>query len=227
MIQPRNYPELLAKSLVLEPEPFAVMAHDDQPLIEGLALTALVGMLVGIARVVRGLLFSWAMPPAVAFEAVARQAVGMLPPGAEPAARALLESWQRFTFTAGYDTGWARLFSLIWAPFVLIVLWLAAGLLVYGVGRVAGGLGSLPRVLGASALIAAPFTLFLVSAIPFVAINPLLPAAWGMLIAYRAAQSTHNLPWQTAAWVTVIAAALLLVAIGLIALGAGLFVVWL
>ena len=69
MIQPRTYPELLAKALMLEPEPFAVMTHDDQPIIEGLVLTALVGVGVGVARTIGGLLFSWAMPPAAALEA--------------------------------------------------------------------------------------------------------------------------------------------------------------
>jgi hypothetical protein len=227
MIQPRSYPELMAKALVLEPEPFAVMTHDDQPIIEGLVLTALVGALVGIARVVRGLLFSWAMPPAVALESVARQAVAILPPQVEPAALALVDGWQRIGFYAGYDTGWARLISLIWVPFAFMALWLLAGLLLFAIGRMLGGTGSLRQVLGASALMVAPATLLWFTAIPFVAVSPLLPLVWGMLMLYRAAQMAHELTWQAAAWATVIAATLLLVIGMMAAASIGLLVVWL
>ncbi len=229
MIQPRSYPELLAKALVLEPEPFVVMTHDDQPVIEGLVLTALLGALVGAARVLGGLLFSWAMPPAAALEAIARQAAGMITPydlrGVMPLPA---EGWYAFRLFAGYDTGWAHLFALVWTPFAFIVLWVAAGLLIYAIGRMAGGKGALRQVLGASALVAAPGALFLMSAIPFVAISPLLPAVWGMLILYRAAQTAHRLPWQTAAWTTMIAAALLLVGGALlVSTASALMLVWL
>lgn len=228
MIQPRSYPELLAKALVLEPEPFVVMTHDDQPVIEGLVLTALLGVLVGVARVVGGLLFSWAMPPAAALEAIARQAAGMISPtNLRVVAPLPVESWYAFRLFTGYDSGWARLFALVWAPFVFVALWLAAGLLIYAIGRMAGGKGALREVLGASALVAAPGSLFLVSAIPFVAISPLLPAVWGMVILYRAAQTAHGFSWQTAAWTTVIAAALLLVVGALLVFAAGaLLLVW-
>jgi hypothetical protein len=228
MIQPRTYPELLAKALMLEPEPFAVMTHDDQPIIEGLVLTALVGVGVGVARTIGGLLFSWAMPPAAALEAAARQAAAMrMPNGVGIALPLPVESWTLFRLSAGYDTGWALLFSLIFAPFLMLVVWLAAGLLAYAVGRMAGGTGTLRQVLGASALVAAPAVLLLLTFIPFVAINPLLPIVWGLLILYRAMQSAHNMAWQTAAWATVIAAALLLAAGALLAGSVGALLVWL
>ncbi len=211
MIQPRSYPELLAKSLVLEPEPFDVMIQDDQPVIEGLVLTALVGVLVGIARVVGGLLYSWAMPPAASVEAIARNAAGMLAMGDTAISSGIATIWQIARLALGYDTGWLRLFSLIWMPFLLLIQWLAVGLLIYAIGRVLGGKGTLPQLLGASALVAAPSMLLLITAFPFVTMNPLLPTFWAMLILYRAAQTAHGLSWKTAAVTTVITVALLLV----------------
>lgn len=224
MIQPRSYPELLAKALVLEPEPFAVMTHDDQPIIEGLVLTALIGVLVGVARVVGGLLFSWAVPPAAALEAVARQAAGLLALGDSLISRAVVGGWQIVRFMAGYDTGWVRLFSLVWEPFLLLAQWLIAGLLIYAIGRMVGGKGTLRQLLGASALVVAPSALLLITVIPFVAINPLLLAVWGALILYRAAQTAHLLPWKTAAVATIITVALMLVIGALVAVGAGALV---
>lgn len=224
MIQPRSYPELLARALVLEPEPYAIMTHDDQPIVEGLALTAIVGMVVGVARMLGGLLFSWAMPPAAALEAVARQASGILAMEDSPAGRVMGDGWQIFRFMTGYDTGWVRLFSVVWEPFLLLAQWLIAGLLIYAIGRMLGGKGTLRQLLGACALVVAPSALLLITVIPFVAISPLLLAAWGMLILYRAAQTAHALPWKAAAATTVITVALMLVIGALAAMGAGAFV---
>ena len=70
MLQPRKYPTLLGQTLVLEPAPFIAMAEDDEPVAEGLFLTAIVGLLIGMAQFIGGLLFSWAMPPATAVQTV-------------------------------------------------------------------------------------------------------------------------------------------------------------
>ena len=50
MLEPQFYPELVARALVLDEEPFAAMVDDDNPWVEGLALTAVVGVTVGIAQ---------------------------------------------------------------------------------------------------------------------------------------------------------------------------------
>ena len=49
MLQPRSYPELVAKALVLENEPFETMVDDDAPWLEGLVLVAVVSLAGGVA----------------------------------------------------------------------------------------------------------------------------------------------------------------------------------
>ncbi len=46
MLQPKTYPELVGKALVLEAEPFLTLAEDDNPWVEGLFLVTCVGVLV-------------------------------------------------------------------------------------------------------------------------------------------------------------------------------------
>ena len=73
MLQPRTYPELIGKTLVLEAEPFITMIEDDDPWVEGLFLTLCIGLLVGAAQLIGGLLLTATMPPADAvFEALWR-----------------------------------------------------------------------------------------------------------------------------------------------------------
>jgi hypothetical protein len=64
MLQPRSYPELVGKALVLEAEPFLTMAEDDNPWVEGLFLVTCVGVLLGGAHLIGGLLWTASMPAA-------------------------------------------------------------------------------------------------------------------------------------------------------------------
>lgn len=52
MLEPQLYPELVAKALVLDEEPFVAMIDDDNPWVEGLALTTVVGVIAGAAQAV-------------------------------------------------------------------------------------------------------------------------------------------------------------------------------
>ncbi len=56
MLQPRSYPELMGKALMLEADPFIVMVDDDNPWVEGLFMVVVVGIAVGAAHLVGSLL---------------------------------------------------------------------------------------------------------------------------------------------------------------------------
>ncbi len=64
MLQPRSYPELIGKTLVLEAEPFIIMTDDDEPWVEGLFFTLVLGLLAGIAQLIGNLLMTASLPPA-------------------------------------------------------------------------------------------------------------------------------------------------------------------
>ena len=210
MLQPRTYPTLLGQTLVLEPAPFIAMAEDDEPVAEGLFLTAIVGLLVGAAQFLGGLLFSWVMPPAAAVQTILFQVERELDRfgwGALGDRAPRLWGWGSLVY--GYDTGWLRVFNLVWEPFTLLVQWLVVGVVVFAVARALGGSGTLKQTLGATALVAAPSLLLLVNVLPFATVGALLLQVWGLLIVYRAVEVAHELDWRRAAFTAVVGVAAL------------------
>lgn len=209
MLQPRSYPELIGKAIFLEPDPFLVMAHDDEPLAEGALLTASIGLVMGIAQVVGNLLQSLLAPPASA-DPFVLQNVRVQPADiafwmADPL-RAVTLSWQNLP---GQESGWWQVLLLIIVPAGLMLFWLLAGTLLWLVGRMMGGEGSIGQVLGATALVMAPALFYLIHVVPFTFVNLPLPIIWGLLLYYRAAQMGHDLPWERALGAVAICALLL------------------
>ena len=208
MLEPQLYPELVAKALVLDDEPFVHMIEDDNPWVEGLALTTAVGLLAGVAQVIGGWLTANSLPDPVALQnallAAGRQlaAATNLPPAVVDAL--VGPTWNLFSATSGYTGGWTLVTPLIATPFLLLVWWLFFGFVTFGGARAAGGNGNLNDTMGATALMVAPQVLLVFSVIPFVAVSSLLLSAWGMLIGYRAVQTTHQLSWARAAIVTIV-----------------------
>lgn len=203
MLEPQLYPDLVAKALVLDDEPFAVMHDDDNPWIEGLALIMIVGITAGIAQTIGGWLTVNSLPdPSLVQSALvdgARQLAAILP--LPPAAVQALEGglWNLATNATGYAGGWSSLMPLATTPTALILWWLFFGFVAFGVARALGGHGSLNQTLGATALMVAPQVLLWLSIVPFVAVSGALLTVWGVLIGYRAVQTTHRLSWQRAA----------------------------
>jgi len=232
MIRPKSYPELLGKALVLEAEPFASMVDDDEPWVEGLFVVLTLGIAVGIAQFVGGLLLTASLPPAPAvLETLIngwQQFAAQMNSTADLAVveANMRQAWYSLSLATGYGAGWASLWSLISVPLTLLIQWLLAGLLVFAAARALGGNGTLNQTLGATALMVAPDALLLLKVIPFVSVSGLLLLVWGTLILYRAAQVTHELSWQRAI-LAALAPLLLLVIValvGLVLLSIGLWV---
>jgi hypothetical protein len=222
VLQPRSYPELIGKAFFLEPDPFLVMAHDDEPLAEGALLAASIGLLVGAAQVAGNLLQPLLAPAPTSADPFVQQTVRLNSADigfwmADPL-RAGMLSWHNI---AGQETGWWQALLLVAIPVALILFWLLAGTLLWLVGRMLGGDGTLTQVLGAAALVVAPALFYVIHIIPFTYVNLLLPLTWGLLLYYRAAQMAHDLPWAKALGVTALCA--LLLVLGWLLLGAGTF----
>ena len=217
MLQPRTYPELLGKALVLDAEPFITMADDDNPWVEGLFLTTCVGLLIGLAQLLGGWLTAAAYPHPDAILALLLQSWQQLNPGPligdDPAAAEAIirQSWGWLTQLSGWTPGWRQLFILVLAPLALITQWLLHGIISHGMALRMGGRGSLNQMLGTSALMAAPFLLYLFSVIPAVDVGGPLLAVWATLIVYRALEVAHDLSWQKAAVAAAVPLLLMLV----------------
>lgn len=209
MLRPQIYPEMVGKALVFEAEPFITMVDDDEPWAEGLFFTVCVGLLAGVAHLIGGLLTTASLPPAdVTLEAVlqgVRQA-GLLDGAGALAIPevAIRQNWQLLSTLLGTAGGWLRLYVLVAAPFLLLVQWLLVGSVGYVAARWLGGTGNFSQTLGATALIAAPSALYVVSIAPFASVSGLLLFVWGLLITYRALEVAQDLPWQKAAVAAVI-----------------------
>lgn len=208
MLEPRRYPRIIGRALMLEPDAFERMAEDDAPIAEGVFLVALIGLVVGVAQSIGALLLTWASPPATALNAILARLAGAVEGIGGMRSATLMESWQMVRFAGGLDTGWARLYPIFWQPFVLLVLWLLAGLLLYLFARALGGVATLPATMGAAALVVAPHVLRVAEVAPFLSVSSALLFAWGTLMLYRAAQTAHALPWQRAAAAAVLTVAL-------------------
>lgn len=208
MLEPQQYPDMVAKALVLDEEPFINMIDDDNPWVEGLALTAAIGLLAGAAQTIGGWLTAAAMPDPVALgntlEAAMRQLATVTNLAPEVADALAGPAWNAVSSFTGYGGGWGTLIPLLATPFTLILWWLFFGFVTFGAARAAGGNGTLNSTLGASALMVAPQILLLLSIVPFAAVSGALLSVWGLLIGYRAVQTAHDLPWGRAALVTLI-----------------------
>lgn len=207
MLQPKSYPEMIGKALVFEAEPFVTMVDDDNPWTEGLFLTVCIGAAVGLAQLIGGLLTSASLPPAAALEETLVRGWAELQPllgiGAGISDELVRQNWQSIAPYVGYS-GWWRLLSLFIFPLLLTLHWLLYGLVTHTVARWLGGEGTLNETLGATALVSAPFVLLLLTIVPFASPSWLLMLAWGLLIAYRAVEVAHELPWRRSALVAVV-----------------------
>jgi hypothetical protein len=118
-------------------------------------------------------------------------------------------------FEEGYNFGWniarqvfaASLGSaaagIISTPLGLVFRWLIYGLLAYLFARWLGGTGNLSQTLGALALAVAPQVINLLTLIPFVQVGSIV-AVWGALCAYFGLKTVHKLSWSRALWATLL-----------------------
>lgn len=211
MLQPKRYPEMMGKALVLDADPFVTLADDDNPWIEGLFLVTLVGAALAVAHLLRGLLLTASLPPSEAMLVAVWQSLRDLflagaAPGTDLAGleAAMRQAWNWSASMVGLQGGAGRLLIALIAPLTLLMQWLVFGLVSHVAARALGGHGKLTQTLGATALVAAPRLLLILTVIPFVAVSQLLLAVWALLITYRAIEVVHDLSWQRAAWATII-----------------------
>jgi hypothetical protein len=218
MLQPKTYPELLGKALMLDAEPILTMMEDDNPWVEGLFMVTCVGALLGGAHLVGGLLTTASLPP---LEAVRETALASLQgalattgSGATQVDALLRGLWGWAARIGGLAGGLDRLYFALWEPVWLMLQWLILGSVIHAAARGLGGRGTWVQTLGVTALTTAPHLLGLLTVIPFVAVSGLLTTVWSLLIAYRAVELTHDLSWQRAALAVAAAPLLLLLALG-------------
>lgn len=202
MLSPQSYPELVARALVLDDQAFNVMVGDDNPVLEGATMTAVIGLVAGAALALGSVLTAATLPaPDLVLTTLLQgwqqlAATIAVPPDAMN--RTIAVAWNVSTVVSGYAGGLSHLIPLVVTPAIMLVWWLFFGVVAHGAARSVGGSGSLAGTMGATALIAGPGALLLFNVIPFAGVSFALIGVWSLLIGYRAVEIAHGLPWKKA-----------------------------
>jgi hypothetical protein len=198
-------------ALLLKEDAYEEMKAAANPVVKGLVLIVVVGVVIALCAFV-GDVLEWAsIPDLHEIKDTVYYYMTQMPWWAEvfaqdPIARDMFETW--------YDFGWQIAFmfqpsiggaaaGIIMTPLGLVVRWLIYGLLAYLFARWLGGTGDLSETLGVLALAVAPQALAVLTLIPFVQMGNLV-AVWAILCAYVGIKTAHKLPWHRAVWATLL-----------------------
>jgi len=198
-------------ALLLKEDAYERMNKAANPVVQGLILIVVVGVVVALLAFV-GDVLEWASIPDLSQikDIVLNYIVQM--PGWDEVARnprAMTEftrwydfGWDMAIRFARPNVGWAAA-SIITIPLGLLVRWLVYGLLAYLFARLLGGTGDLSATLGVLALAVAPQALKALAIFPYVDPGALI-AVWGLLCAYLGLKVAHGLSWYRTVWATLL-----------------------
>jgi hypothetical protein len=200
-------------ALFLREGAYEEMRGATNPVVKGLVLIVVIGLAIALLNLI-GTGLEWASTPNLSDiqATVYRYLVKM--PWYEELSREAPDFAS--TFKQWYDLGW-RVFptlfdapsigraalGIIGVPLGLIIRWLIYGLLAYLAARLLGGSGNLSETLGLLALAVAPQMLRVITLLPFLEVGSLV-RVWGILCAYLALKTAHNLSWARAVWATLL-----------------------
>ncbi len=192
---------LLWRGLFLEADAYDEAAESDNPIVEGLYLVVMVGVIVGLAALVGGVL-DWATTPNMT------QMKDTILDGMRnmPWFDMIRNNPQALqAFEQQYNFGWNigdfltpkptnAISSFFTALIGLIVSWLWFGLVAQLFAHLLGGKGSTRQTLGASALAVAPSLLNVFGFLPGLTVAAV--GTWTLLARYIAIRRVHdNLTW--------------------------------
>jgi len=197
-------------ALLLKEGAYEEMRIAENPVVKGLILIVIVGLVIAVLGVV-GDLLQWASTPALGeIKDTVFYYITQMPwwdeAAKEPKFLELFEQWYNF----GWDIGQAlnpspvsAFVGIILAPLRLIIYWLIYGVLAYLFARWLGGTADLSATLGVLALAVAPQALNVLNVLPHMQLGNVV-AVWGVLCAYVGLKTAHKLPWGRAAWATLL-----------------------
>ena len=197
-------------ALLFKDEAYEDMGSAENPVVKGLLLIIVVGLIVAIAAFI-GDVLEWATTPNLGEikETVYYYLTQM--PWWQEAARDPMFSQM---FNQWYEFGWSigmmsapsvggALLNVILIPLALVIRWLLYGLVAYLFARWLGGTADLSQTLGVLALAVAPQALTALTVIPYVQMGNIV-AVWGILCAYVGLKTVHKLSWDRAVWATLL-----------------------
>jgi hypothetical protein len=232
MQQISRYAGLVAGALFLRTQAYEDMREARSPVLTGLIVIVVVGVIVALAALV-GTALEWASSPSLAaIQEVVYDGITQMPWYEETLD--MVPGYDEI-FRQYYDLGWtlgrafgaaspgSALGNLVLTPLGLIVAWLVYGLLAHLFVRLLKGEGNLAQTLGCTALAVAPQILKLAELVPYVTLGGVV-GTWTLICRYVALKQAHRFSWGRAFWATVLPlVALWLVGLILVAVGVLVF----
>lgn len=201
------------KALLFQEEAYEEMRAAPNPVVKGLILIVVVGLVVALLNLV-GTAVEWASTPNL--NEIREIIYSYIPrmPWWDEVVREAPDFPQQFK--DWYNIGWRifpRLFGapnvggaalgIITKPLQLVLWWLIYGLLAFVFARWLGGTADFSQTLGVLALAVAPQFLNVLTLLPFVQVGNLINV-WGVLCAYVGLRTAHRLSWSRAVWATLL-----------------------
>jgi hypothetical protein len=198
------------EALLLKEEAYEEMGAADNPVVKGLILIVIVGVIVALCAMI-GDILEWASTPNLNelrdtvfyyltqmpwWNELARE------PGALEGFEQMWKQQWTFASMASPNPGGAIL-NVIVFPIALIVRWLIYGLLAYLFARWLGGTAGLSETLGVLALAVAPQALYALNLFPFVQMGNII-TIWAIFCAYIGLKTVHKLRWNRAMYATLL-----------------------
>jgi hypothetical protein len=200
-------------ALLLKTEAYETMRDVADPVIKGIILIIVVGVIIALFGLV-GSALEWATTPDLGeIQETVFSYLREMPwwdevTQADPKFASQFEqswdtAWQIFPTIGGAANVAGSALGIITTPLALLIRWFIYGLLAYLFARWLGGTGSLSETLGVLALAVAPQALSILTVIPYVELGSLV-AIWGVLCAYVGLRTAHKLSWDRAIWATLL-----------------------
>jgi hypothetical protein len=197
-------------ALLLKENAYEKMRADASPVVKGLILIVIVGVVIALLGFV-GDLLEWASTPNLGeiMDTVYRYVTQM--PWWEEAARdpEFTNAFERF-----WDLNWnivrmsspspgGAIVNILLTPLALVIRWLIYGLLAYLFAIWLGGTANLSETLGVLALAVAPQILNALTIFPGVDVGSVV-SIWAILCAFVGLKVAHKLSWHRAIWATLL-----------------------
>jgi hypothetical protein len=231
MQQISRYAGLVIGALFLRTQAYEEMREARSPVLTGLVIIVVVGVIVALVALV-GTALEWASTPNLAaIQEVVYEGITQMPwyeetlrvmPGYDETFRQYYDLGWNLARTFGANSPGSALGNVVLTPLGLIVAWLVYGLLAHVVARLLKGEGNLAQTLGCTALAVAPQVLKVAELVPYVALGGVI-GTWTLICRYLALKQAHSFSWGRAFWATVLPLLILWV-VGLILVGLGVLV---
>jgi hypothetical protein len=198
------------RALLFEEDAYEEMRTASNPVVKGLILIVVVGMIIALLGLV-GTTLEWASTPSMGqIRDVVHEYILRMPMWAQMPPQALDEferlyalGWDVFPALFGAPNVGTAALDIILIPLRLLVWWFIYGILAYLFAHWLGGTGDFSQTLGVLALAVAPQFLNVLTLLPFVQPGSLV-AVWGILCAFVGLKAAHKLSWARAVWATLL-----------------------